>query len=89
MSEARMTSISAQAPKRTRKSKFNNDEERHQSILASKRRYYQRNIEMSKLSSLKCYYVKKLKRDDLNEDVKNRYQQKLNEINLKLNSSKN
>ncbi len=38
--------------KRTRKSKFNNEEERHQSILESKRRYYQRNAETSKLSSL-------------------------------------
>lgn len=44
--------------KRTRKSKFNNEEERHQSILESKRRYYQRNAETSKLSSLRCYYVK-------------------------------
>jgi len=79
----------AQVPKRTRKSKFNNDKESHQSILASKRRYYQRNTEMSKLSSLKCYYVKKVKREDLDEYVKNRYQQKFDEINLKLNSSKN
>jgi len=44
---------------------------------------------MSKLSSLKCYYAKKLKREDLNEDVIKPYQQKLDEINMKLNSSKN
>jgi len=79
----------SEKPKRTRKSKFNNEEERHQSILESKRRYYQRNAETSKLSSLRCYYVKRLSHDNLKNDVRERYQRKLDEINSKLNSSKN
>ena len=79
----------SEKPKRTRKSKFNNEEERHQSILESKRRYYHRNTEISKLTSLRCYYVKRLRQADLKNDVRERYQRKLEEINARLNSSKN
>ena len=71
--------------KQIRKSKFNNDEERRQAILKSKRDYYHKNSEIYKLKSLKTYYVKQLEKTDLDEKKRENYQNKFDEINEKIN----
>ena len=67
-------------PKRTRKSKFNNDDERHASLLASKRRYYQRNAELYRLKSLRVYYINQLNAEELSDLKKERYERKLRDL---------
>ena len=67
-----------------RHSKFENDDERRKSILASKRNYYKRNDELYKLKSLRTYYVKQLDKTDLPEKKRETYQERLNEIETKL-----
>ena len=67
-----------------RKSKFENEEERRKSVLQSKRNYYHRNEELYKLKSLRTYYVNQLAKTDLNEKKRENYQNKLNEIDVKL-----
>ena len=65
--------------------KYNTDEERHNASKASKRQWYWNNREQQKLKSLKAYYIKQLAKSDLKEELKNKYEAKLNEINQKLN----
>ena len=67
-------------PKRTRKSKFATEAERHASILRSKRNYYARNAELYRLKSLQVYYTAQLAREDLDENKKDKYERKLREL---------
>ena len=68
--------------------KYSTDEERHNAVKAQKRSWYHLNSQQQKLKSLKSYYVKQLKKTDLKPEIKTKYENKLNEINLKLNSEK-
>lgn len=68
--------------------KYSSDEERHNAVKAQKRNWYHLNSEKQKLKSLKTYYIKQLKKTDLKPEIKTKYENKLNEINLKLNSEK-
>lgn len=61
--------------------KYNTEEERHEASKASKREWYHRNKEQQKLKSLRNYYIKQLKKDDLKEELRSKYETKLNEIN--------
>ena len=65
-------------------SKYINEEARHEAIKAQKRSWYKRNSDKQKLKSLRSYYENQLKKDDLKEEVKNKYEAKLNDINEKL-----
>ena len=69
-----------------RQSKYNNEEERHNAIKAQKRSWYHLNADKQKLKSLKTYYQKQLQRQDLKENLRNKYESKLNEIEEKLKS---
>ena len=70
---------------RGRKPKFSSEEERHLSILKSKRDYYRRNADLYKLKALHYYYCNQLKRDDLDENKKEKYEKKLRQIVEKIN----
>ena len=70
--------------KRTRTTKYNSDDDRHEAIKAQKRCWYSRNSDKQKLKSLKSYYVKQLNKQDLKPEIKSKYENKLNEINEKL-----
>lgn len=64
--------------------KYNTDEERHEASKKNKRNWYYRNKEQQKLKSLKAYYIKQLSQQNLEEKTKTKYENKLNEINVKL-----
>lgn len=66
-------------------SKYNSDVDRHEAIKGQKRQWYRNNCDKQKLKSLKYYYQKQLKKIDLNEATKSKYESKLNELNQKLN----
>ena len=61
--------------------KYSSDQERHEASKASKRLWYHKNKETQKLKSLRNYYIKQLKKDDLKEEIRTKYETKLNEIN--------
>ena len=65
--------------------KYINDQERYEASKTSKREWYYRNREQQKLKSLKQYYVKQLKKTDLKEETKIKYESKLKLINDELN----
>lgn len=67
-----------------RQSKYSSDEDRHEAIKHQKVMWYRRNRDKQKLKSLKSYYQKQLQKQDLKEEIKLRYEKKLNEINIKL-----
>jgi len=69
---------------RGRKPKFSSEEERRESILRSKRNYYHRNAELSRLKALRLYYDHKLTQNDLEEDKKERYERKLRELTQRI-----
>ena len=78
--------INESQPIRIRVSKYNSENERHNAIKAQKRMWYHANADLQKLKSLKSYYVNQLKKNDLKEEIKTKYESKLNEINNQLNS---
>ena len=57
---------------------------KHESIKLSKRNYYKKNAEEQKLKSLRVYYIKHLQNSDLDETTKQKYENKLNELNEKI-----
>lgn len=71
--------------RRTRISKYNNDDEKHEAIKAQKREWYWKHSNKQKLKSLKQYYQKQLAKSDLKEETKSKYVNKLNSINEELN----
>ena len=71
-------------PVKTRISKYNNDNERHEAIKSQKRNWYHIHSEQQKLKSLKSYYINQLKKEDLKPETKTKYESKLNEIETKL-----
>ena len=60
--------------------KYDTEEERHNAILKSKRKFYHQNEEIYKLKALMRYYVKQLERDDLTEKKRRDYQAKFKEL---------
>ena len=76
--------IEPQPIEKKRIHKYSNDEDRRDASRANKRNWYHRNKEQQKLKSLKQYYQNQLKKDDLRDDVRSKYECKLNEINEKL-----
>ena len=68
-------------PKRTRVHKYPTEEERYAANKASKRQWYYKNKDKQKLKSLRQYYTNQLKKAELREDIKQKYEQRLNEIN--------
>ena len=64
--------------------KYDNEHDRHEASKASKRLWYYNNREQQKLKSLKQYYIKQLAKTDLKEEVRIKYEAKLNEINQQL-----
>ncbi len=84
MSEAEPIQEPIDESKPKRIYKYSSDEERHNAIKRQKLDYYYRNKEIQKLKSLKSYYTKQLMKTDLKEDIKNKYQNKLDEINEQL-----
>ena len=70
----------------SRVSKYENETERHEAVKRQKREWYKNNSDIQKLKSLKSYYVKQLKKTDLKEEMKTKYECKLNEIEEQLNS---
>ena len=79
-------SVAHEIQKRTHK--YNNDVDRHEASKANKRKWYYHNQEQQKLKSLKQYYINQLKKEDLKDDIKSKYENKLNKINEKLGLSK-
>ena len=76
--------IESQSTTNKRNSKYDNDEEHHNAIKAQKRSWYWKNSDKQKLKSLKSYYQKQLQRQDLKENLRTKYESKLNELNEKL-----
>ena len=64
--------------------KYDNEQDRHEASKAAKRLWYHKNRDKQKLKSLKQYYIKQLTKTNLKEEVKNKYENKLNDINSKL-----
>ena len=60
--------------------RYANDDERTAAILKSKRNYYHRNNDLYKLKSRKRYYITRLSKQDLPEEKRIKYADKLNEI---------
>ena len=67
--------------------KYNTEEERHEASKAAKRHWYYNNREQQKLKSLKQYYIKQLGKTDLKEETRSKYENKLSEINNKLENN--
>ena len=72
-----------QKPKRIYK--YETDEQRHEASKTNKRKWYYLNKNQQKLKSLKYYYQNQLKKSDLKEELKKKYESKINEIDEKLN----
>ena len=58
---------------KSKKIKYNNQDERHDAILKAKRDYYHRNNDIFKLKSRLRYYNARLQLENINEDQKNKY----------------
>ena len=89
LSCCRTRELESATPIEKRTHKYNNDNERYEASKANKRKWYYNNKEQQKLKSLKQYYVNQLKKEDLKEDIKTKYENKLNTINEKLVLSNN
>ena len=84
MSIAQPENIESQSLECKRVSKYSSDDERHNAIKSQKRSWYYKNRDLQKLKSLKSYYLNQLKKDDLKENLRTKYESKLNKINEKL-----
>ena len=73
--------------KQKRVYKYDSEEERHEASKTNKRQWYYKNKDQQKLKSLKYYYQNQLKKTDLKEETKKKYESKINEINNKLSLS--
>ena len=69
-----------------KKNKYVNDNERHSAILKSKREYYHRNNDIFKLKSRRRYYNNKLAKENISDELKDKYTAKLTEIEQQINN---
>ena len=87
-SDTQTTETQPEETKETKtKSKYNNDVERREAILKSKRDYYHRHNDTFKLKSSRRYYQKCLLKPNITDEKKSRYEERLQEIEKQLNNS--